>query len=96
MHIYGPTHLHGPQNINTPHANRTSQPEAAKPAVPVSDELQISPAAQEAAHLVEEVKQMPDIRQDRVSDIQARIAAGTYETDEKIQIAVERLLDEIG
>ena len=96
MHIYGPTQLHGPQNINAPHANRTSKPEVANPAAPISDELQISPAAQEAAHLVEQVKQVPDIRQDRVSEIQAQIAAGTYETDEKIQIAVERLLDEIG
>ena len=96
MHIYGPTHLHGPQTINAPHANRPSKPEAAKPAAPIGDELQISPAAEEAAHLVEQVKQIPDIRQDRVDAIRAQIAAGTYETDEKIQTAVERLLDEIG
>ena len=96
MHIYGPTHLHGPQTIGAPHTNRTSKPEAANPAAPISDELQISPAAQEAAHLVEQVGQIPDIRQDRVNEIRAQIAAGTYETDEKIQIAVERLLDEIG
>ncbi len=64
--------------------------------MPINDELQISSAAQEAAQLVDQVKQMPDIRQDRVDAIRAQIAAGTYETDEKIQIAVERLLDEIG
>ena len=96
MHIYGPTHVHGPQNIGAPHTNRTSKPEAANSAAPISDELQISPAAQEAAHLVEQVNQIPDIRQDRVDEIRAQINAGTYETDEKIQTAVERLLDEIG
>ena len=96
MHIYGPTHLHGPQTIGAPHTNRNVKPEAANPTAPISDELQISPAAEEASHLVDQVKQIPDIRQDRVSEIQAQIAAGTYETDEKIQIAVERLLDEIG
>lgn len=96
MHIYGPTHLHGPQIIGAPHTNRTSKPEAANPAAPISDELQISPAAQEAAHLVEQIGQIPDIRQDRVDEIRAQIDAGTYETDEKIQTAVERLLDEIG
>jgi hypothetical protein len=33
---------------------------------------------------------------DRVNEIRAQIAAGTYETDEKLDIAVGRLLDEIG
>ncbi len=96
MQIYGPTHLHGPQTIGSPHNNRISKPEATNPAAPINDELQISPAAQEAAQLVEQVNQMPDIRQNRVDEIRAQIEAGTYETDAKIQLAVERLLDEIG
>jgi len=95
MQIYGTTQLHGPQAISSPHTNRVSRTETPN-ASPISDELQISPAAQEAAQLVEQVKQIPDIRQDRVDAIRAQIAAGTYETDEKIQIAVARLLDEIG
>ena len=39
---------------------------------------------------------MPEIRQQRVEAIRAKIAEGTYETEEKLDIAVERLLDEIG
>ena len=33
--------------------------------------------------------------QDRVDQIRAEIANGTYETDDKIDIAVSQLLDEI-
>ena len=39
---------------------------------------------------------MPDVRWDRVNQIRAQIAEGTHETDEKMQVAVGRLLDEIG
>lgn len=96
MQIYGPTHLHGPQPIGSPHTNRISKPETNGPSAPINDELQISSAAQEAAGMVDKVNQIPDIRQDRVDAIRAQIEAGTYETDDKIQTAVERLLDEIG
>lgn len=96
MHIYGPTHLHGPQNIGSPHNNRISKPETTGSSAPINDELQISSAAQEASGMVEKISQMPDIRQNRVDEIRAQIEAGTYETDDKIQTAVARLLDEIG
>lgn len=36
-----------------------------------------------------------DIRVDKVAEIKAQIAAGTYETDEKLQAAADRLLDEL-
>ena len=50
----------------------------------------------DAARLVEQVNQLPDVRQDRIDQIRAQIAEGTYETDEKLDVAVGRLLDEIG
>jgi anti-sigma28 factor (negative regulator of flagellin synthesis) len=58
----------------------------------IQDEVNIS----DAARLVEQVKQAPDIRQDRVQVIRAQIASGTYETTGKLDVAVSRLLDEIG
>jgi len=92
MHIHGLAHLHGPQPINSPHTSRVSKPPAPGQSAPIQDELQIS----DEALLIEQVKQVPEIRHDRVDAIRAEIAKGTYETDEKIQIALERLLDEIG
>ncbi len=92
MHIYGPTHLHGPQSVAPPHGARAAQRTTRSDAAPISDEVQIS----DAARLADQINEIPEIRQNRVDDIRARIAAGTYETDEKIDIAVDRLLDEIG
>ncbi len=92
MQIYGAAHLHGPQAIGAPHTTRatnsTSQVESPK----IQDEVNIS----DAARLVEQAKQAPDIRQDRVQAIRAQIASGTYETTGKLDVAVNRLLDEIG
>ena len=92
MQVYGPAHLHGPQALGAPHSVRASQPAAPTQSSPIKDEVQIS----DAARLVEQAQQAPDIRQDRVNAIRAQIAAGTYETQEKLEIAVSRLLDEIG
>ena len=65
---------------------------AAIEASPIQDELQLSSTGQ----LVDQIRDLPDIRQDRVDQIRAQIADGTYETEEKLDIAVGRLLDEIG
>ena len=92
MHIYGPAHLHGAQPVNPPHASRISKPEGLTTGQPIQDEVQIS----DAARLVDQVREMPDIRQDRVNEIRAQIADGSYETDAKLEVALGRLLDEIG
>lgn len=36
-----------------------------------------------------------DIRADKVADIRAQIDAGTYETDDKLTIAADRLLEDL-
>ena len=92
MHIYGPSHLHGPQPIGPPHHSRVSQPTARPDSPSIHDEVQIS----DAARLVEQAQEVPEIRQQRVAAIRAEIASGTYETQEKLDIALQRLLDEIG
>jgi negative regulator of flagellin synthesis FlgM len=92
MHIYGPTHLHGAQAVNSPHGIRSSQPAARSESVSFNDSVEIS----DAGRLAEQMSQIPDIRQSRVNEIRAQIAAGTYETDAKLSVALDRLLDEIG
>lgn len=93
MQIYGPTHLHGASPIGGPHGARMTKPAspAASPSS-IQDEVQIS----DAGRMIDRVREMPEIRQDRVNQIRAQIANGTYETPEKLQIALERLLGEIG
>jgi negative regulator of flagellin synthesis FlgM len=92
MEIYGPAHLHGAQPIGPPHATRVSRSAASDSAGPIQDELHISDAGRAA----EQLGNIPEIRQDRVDSIRAQIAAGTYDTPEKLDIALDRLLDEIG
>jgi negative regulator of flagellin synthesis FlgM len=91
MYIYGTSHVHTAQPLISPH--RPSAPPA--PAETSSsygvDQLDLSPEVEFAA----QVRDLPEIREDRVAAIRAQIASGTYETPEKLDIALSRLLDEI-
>lgn len=91
MQIYGPGGVHGAQSITAPHARRTEAPQSTGSVQP-QDEVQIS----SAANYVDQVHQLPDIRQDRVAAIRAAIADGTYETGDKLEAALGNLLNEIG
>ena len=91
MQVSGVTQLHGAQAINAPHSARSSSLTGTSGST-ISDQLDISPVGQ----LMDQMSQIPDIRQDRVSQLRAAIAAGTYETDDKLSSALNNLLDEIG
>jgi negative regulator of flagellin synthesis FlgM len=92
MQVYGPAHLHGAQPVGPPHSARTPKPSAPDAGGPIQDELHIS----DEARLLEKVRDLPEVRQERIDRIRQQIAAGTYETEEKLRIALGRLLDEIG
>ena len=92
MQIYGPSQLHGAQPISGPHASRAAQPTTAAPATSIGDRLDISEAGQIAGQLAE----LPEIRSERVAELRSAILNGTYETEEKRGVALDRLLDEIG
>ena len=89
MQIYGPSHLHGPQSLQGPHWNRSTSP--AQP-TRQADQVDISPAAEAALSASEG----EDFRADLVARVRSQIAAGTYDTPDKVAVAVERLFDEIG
>jgi anti-sigma28 factor (negative regulator of flagellin synthesis) len=48
----------------------------------------------EQAQMLEKIQQLPDVRQDRVDAIRNAIANNTYLTDEKVDIALGRLIDD--
>jgi flagellar biosynthesis anti-sigma factor FlgM len=100
MQIHGPAHLQtttsveGTQSLQpTDAANETRQTDgiASNPAAG-ADEISIS----QEADLLSRIGDVPDIRQERVDQIRAEIASGVYETEERMDTAVSRLLDEIG
>jgi negative regulator of flagellin synthesis FlgM len=91
MQIYGPAHVHGPQAISAPHRNYASEASAPAARQTAVDQLDIS----HEASFVSRAKELPDVRAERVASIRAQIAAGAYETDEKLNVALARLFDEI-
>lgn len=50
----------------------------------------------EVAHWLSEMNRLPAIREDKVAAARAAIAQGTLDSDEKLAIAVQRMIDEIG
>ena len=60
------------------------------PQVPVNDKLELSGMS----HLLKALKSN-DVRTDLVADVKGRIDAGTYEDDHKLDVAVDRLLDDL-
>lgn len=50
----------------------------------------------EVARWLEEMNRLPAIREDKVAAARAAIANGTLDSDEKLAIAVGRMIDDIG
>jgi hypothetical protein len=55
-----------------------------------SDTVEIS----DSARYLGEIRKLPDIRQDKVDNARALIAAGKFETPDRINGTVDRLLEE--
>lgn len=55
------------------------------------DSVQLS----DVAKALSRIKELPDVREDLVRDVQAKIARGTYETDEKIDAIVDKVYDDL-
>jgi flagellar biosynthesis anti-sigma factor FlgM len=58
--------------------------------IPTVDKLELSGMS----HLLQSLKSN-DVRVDKVADIKQQIESGTYETDDKLDVAADRLLDEL-
>ena len=90
MQINGIGNVNGPQQIRPTQGVESSKAtESAH--LQEADQVEISAEAD----MISRVNELPDIRADRVAEIRAQIAAGAYETEEKLDVAVGRLLDEL-
>ena len=92
MEVHGPGGVDGVGRVPGVGAERIPKtpPKATTGGEPV-DQVQIS----EEARLKSLLAKIPDVRQAEVDRVQAEIKGGTYETGEKIDVAIERLLDEL-
>jgi anti-sigma28 factor (negative regulator of flagellin synthesis) len=57
-----------------------------------SDRVEVS----EVARWLEQMNQLPAIREDKVAAARAAIANGTLDTDDKLGLAHSRMMDEVG
>ena len=56
-----------------------------------NDKVELSSTARYLAKLAE----VPDVREDLVNSVRGQLAKGTYESPEKLDTAVERLIDDL-
>lgn len=103
MQINGPTQLHGAQGLSGPHFRKAAAPAEAGGAQG-SDQVSFSAEASEASRLIEaadaraaeHVKDADGVRTGLVARLKSEIAEGKYESGDKLDAALDRLLDEIG
>jgi negative regulator of flagellin synthesis FlgM len=70
---------------------KMAQAVPSSPSHGVSDVVEISLAAQLAAKL----QDIPPVRADLVAQVKKEIATGTYETPQKLDVAIDRLLTDL-
>lgn len=90
MEVQGPGGVSGPHRIE-PQRIAPQRAEKADLGAKVGDRAEISEEAQLLARLAE----VPDIRMEKVEELKELITTGRYESREKIEKAVERLLEEL-
>jgi flagellar biosynthesis anti-sigma factor FlgM len=66
-------------------------PADAPPQMRATDKVELSGVG----HLMQALRANADVRADKVAAIKAQIEAGTYEDDKKLDVAVDRLLDDL-
>jgi hypothetical protein len=80
----------GPRRIEgTPRVSRTT-PAAPPPGVSPADKVDLSPGAQ----LVSQALALPAVRLDRVDEVKRLLVSGRFETDVRLQGALDRFLAE--
>lgn len=90
MHVFGVSMATGSQSLGG--VSGVDQAGSVKAAA----SREIAEVRDTVAVSVEAVAADSGLRMDRVNEIRAAIAQGSYETPEKLEIALERLLESIG
>lgn len=91
MEIQGPGSAGGSFPVLPTQSTQISSLDSASPAFRASDHVEIS----EMGRLLDQISRLPEIREEKVAEIRQAIASGVYETPDKLELAVERLLREI-
>jgi len=91
MEVFGAGGMQGPQPIYPRLAAFSVEAGQTVQANTPRDQVEISPLGQ----MLDGISRLPEIRHERVEEVRQQIAAGIYETPEKLELALDRLLDEL-
>jgi negative regulator of flagellin synthesis FlgM len=98
MQIYGPYRVSTTQPTSQPQSAQPQKSEnaATKPPATQIDQLDLSSQASTVNRVAAtQIAGGGEIRIDRVADIRRQISDGNYETPEKLDAALDRLLDQL-
>jgi len=93
MNIYGTQFVHGAHSLSGPHSTKSQQATGTQQSAPTQakDEVTLSCAAQQA-NQTSETPSNGEVRFDLVNRLRSEITAGIYETPEKLESAIEKML----
>ncbi|MDR0706125.1 MAG: flagellar biosynthesis anti-sigma factor FlgM [Planctomycetaceae bacterium] len=97
MEIYNAQYVHGPHNLQGPHRTVPTQESSSAAAryAALQDDIQISDEALRLSSLTNNESSSSGIRFDLVNRIRTEIAAGTYDTPDKMDVAVDRMIGQL-
>lgn len=80
--------VHGPGRVEGPKKIQKAQPPQLGGTPPPSDKVEIS----DGARLISEVTSLPPSRQEKIDEIRRLIESGQFDTETRLEGAIERLL----
>ena len=90
MQIRGTSNIQTTTQVNLANKTQAIDQQSATTQIDTVDQVDISSEAQMLANL----NDTTDIRAERIAEIRQQIETGQYESAEKLDAAIERLLDE--
>ena len=81
----------GAGGVNPIESSAAAGPKQLEGVRSVTDTVEIS----EIARLAAKIQDIPDVRQDLVASAKAEIAEGTFETPQRIEVAIDNLMEDL-
>lgn len=74
-------------------APASTETELKPPTAPVrhGDSVELS----DHARFLDQLNRLPDVRHNRIEELRGQIANGTYETNERLDLAIDHLIDDL-
>ena len=94
MEIHGSQFVHNVQNLSSLHRTRGAETQMPLRSAQ-QDEVQFSDAGMKLSEAIRSESSSAGIRFDLVNRVKAEIAAGTYDTPDKMDIAVDRMISRL-